>query len=94
MTLIACDGHMQAEQWKFRQVVLEICDWLPALLQMTLVALCAEPSLVNVARLVAINAFSGEFARAERACVAGMAIDLRVFTREPPMTVAPMIESR
>jgi hypothetical protein len=74
VTLIAPDGDMQAQKWEFRQVMVEVDDGLPALRQMTFLASGAEPTLVNIAGLVTAHAIGGDFVRADRSGVAGVAL--------------------
>jgi|SRR5882757_2911969 len=75
VTLIARDGHMQAQKRKLRQVMVKVDDGLPALRQMTFLAPGAEPALVNIVGLVTAHAIGGEFARADRSGVAGVAFN-------------------
>jgi hypothetical protein len=75
VTLIARDGHMQAQKRKLRQVMVKVDDGLPALRQMTFLAPGAEPALVNIVGLVTAHAIGDEFARADRSGVAGVAFN-------------------
>jgi hypothetical protein len=75
VTLIARDGDMQAQKRKLRQVMVKVDDRLPALRQMTFLALGAEPALVNIVGLVTAHAIGDEFARADRSGVAGVALN-------------------
>jgi hypothetical protein len=75
VTLIARDGDMQSQKRKLRQVMVEVHDELPPLRQMTFLALGAEPALVNIVGRVTSHAIGGEFARADRSGVAGVAFN-------------------
>jgi hypothetical protein len=75
VTLIARDGDMQSHKRKLRQVMVKVDDGLPALRQMTFLAPGAEPALVYIVGLVTAHAIGGEFARADRTGVAGVAFN-------------------
>lgn len=75
VTLIARDGDMQAQKRILRQIVVKVNDGLPPLRQVTFLALGAEPALVNIVGLVTAHAISGEFSRADRSSVAGVALN-------------------
>src|ERR1700730_10390231 len=92
MTLLTRNSHVQAEKWKFRQVVVEVCYRFPTLRNVALLTPDSEPGPVHIARPMTTAAVRRKFLTTERSRVTGVAVQLGVLSNELPVSVARVIE--
>lgn len=92
VTLFARNCHVQAQQWKARQVMVEVGDLAPAILGVALVALTPQLAAVHVTGAMAAVAFVAELLRRDGGGMTGMTIDLGVPPIQSPVAIPGMIK--
>lgn len=93
VTLFAGYDHMQTDQRKVAQIVVERDVDLPAIDEVAVHAIRSELSAMHILRSMAAHAIRGEFLRGELCGVAAVAGDLRVPARERPLAVVSVIKA-
>jgi hypothetical protein len=94
VALLARNRHMQAHQWKIRQIVIEGDRRFPTFRGMALFALLTELAGMYVARAMTSGAILWKLLRRDRCDMTSVASHLLMSTGELPVSVAGVIESR